>query len=170
MDSLGVLVGAGIVVVLIALVIVVAAYILASLGTQKVLKKFQYPRPWMAWIPFANYYALADILQDKEGNTSILGQKVPAMLFNFWFVVPFALSYVPGVGSILYMVANIILYGTICTFIYSRIDNKPEKDVRVLGYLSGWISIIAIIKFLCIKEDTLLASQPEDKYPEQKKI
>ncbi len=154
-----------IVLIIVALVALLAVYVLTALAYQKVFKKFNYPRPWMAWIPLANSWAIADVIQDKEGNVTIFGQKIPAMAFNFWFVVPFLLSYIPGIGSLLNVAANVILFGTICIHLYSRIENKSEKDVQILGYVSGWISIIAIIKFLMIKDTDALAVQPEDKYP-----
>jgi len=136
------------------LVIVVAVYVLYSISHMKALKALGYDKPWMAWIPFANYWALAEVALNGEESMNLFGSfSVPAIAFKLWWVVAYVVMFVPGVGNFLYFVVAIIGLGTCYIKMYARLDGKDEKDVRVIGYLSGWIPLIAMCKFLAGKYD-----------------
>jgi hypothetical protein len=65
----------GIIGFIIALLVIIPIYILSSLWEMEVLKTCNYDKPWMAWIPFANIWALADVA--FRGN-----QKAPLYMLN----------------------------------------------------------------------------------------
>lgn len=45
----------------------------------------------------------------------------------------------------------IIFLGNCYVKIYARLDGTPEQEQQVVGYLSGFLSIIAVVKFLAGK-------------------
>lgn len=136
------------------LAIVVLVYVLYSLSHMKALKALGYDKPWMAWIPFANYWALADVALNGEDSMNLFGSfSVPGIVFKLWWVIAYVVMFVPAVGNLLYLVVSIIGLGTCYIKMYARLDGKDEKDVRVVGYLSGWIPLIAMCKFLAGKYD-----------------
>ena len=59
------------------ILIAIAAYVLWGIAEMKVLRMMGYANPWMAWIPLLNLFALAHCTADKDGNTSVLGFKMP---------------------------------------------------------------------------------------------
>ena len=136
------------------LVIAIAIYVLYSLSHMKALKALGYANPWMAWIPFLNYWALADVALNGEENMSLFGSlSIPAIVFKLWWVIYIVISCIPKVGGFLGLVLTIICLGTCYIKMYARLDGKDEKDVQVIGYLSGWIPLIAMCKFLAGKYD-----------------
>ena len=57
---------------LIALVFGLAHYVMEAVGLSKIAKSCRYPRPWLAWIPFANSYLigkLAEVSAVRFGKT-----------------------------------------------------------------------------------------------------
>lgn len=142
------LAGLGILLVFV-LLICIAVWVFYALMHVRMLKAMNYDKPWMAWIPFANQYALADCLKLEEAE--LFGSvKIPMNIFKFWFAVPFVLSFVPVLGTLLSIAARVILGGFCYIKIYSKLDSASENDVMVLGYLSGWIPIIAAFKFMSL--------------------
>lgn len=135
-------------------VVIIAVYVLYSLSHMKALKALGYDKPWMAWIPFANYWALADVALNGEESMNLFGSfSIPAIAFKLWWLIAYIVMFVPAVGQLLYLAVTIIGLGTCYIKMYARLDGKDEKDVRVLGYLSGWIPLIAMCKFLAGKYD-----------------
>lgn len=135
-------------VMLVCLAVAVAVYVVEALAIMRVLTILGYESPWMAWIPLLNYFALARVTANENGNTRILGFELPNIVFCFWWVAWLAVDYIPNVGSFLGMVLRVICLGTCFIYIYSRVENKPESEVQALGYVSGLIPIVAIVKFL----------------------
>lgn len=136
------------------LVVVVLVYVLYGISHMKALKALGYDKPWMAWIPFANYWALADVALNGEDSMNLFGSlSIPGIVFKLWWVIYIVVSCIPKVGNLLGMVLTIICLGTCYIKMYARLDGKDEKDVRVVGYLSGWIPLIALCKFLAGKYD-----------------
>ncbi len=134
------------------LAVVIVIYVLYGISHMKALKALGYDKPWMAWIPFANYWALAEVvLNGQESITLFDSLNIPAMLFKLWWVIAFCVSYIPGLGAILNVALRVICLGTCYTKIYARLDRTDEKDTQVLGYVSGFISIVASCKFLAGK-------------------
>lgn len=130
----------------------IAVYVLYGISHMKALKAMGYDKAWAAWIPFFNSYALADCIPETQGDVNMFGLAIPGKVFKFWWIVSFAIYYVPVVGGILSIVVTILCAGFCYTSIYSILENKSKDEVKVVGYLSGWINIIASVKFLTYKK------------------
>lgn len=137
---------------LIILVIVAVCYVLSSLAHMKALKALGYDKAWMAWIPFAQQYALADAAANNQETVTLFGSfSVPAMLYKFWWVLLFICPFIPFIGTLASTVVMIIFLGNCYVKIYARLDGTSEQEQQVIGYLSGFLVIIAVIKFLAGK-------------------
>ncbi|MBE5877879.1 MAG: hypothetical protein E7290_13490 [Lachnospiraceae bacterium] len=141
---------------IITLIVGIIMYVLTSISHMKALRMLGYHTPWHAWIPILRCMAYADSVS-KEDNITIFGQKIPANIFKFWWVllvVASLLTYVNGtLSSVLTIVVNVICLGTIYGKMYARLENKEESETQVIGYLSGWLTIIAIVKFFIYPEN-----------------
>ena len=83
--------------VLVALAILVGGYVLTSIAHMKALKALGYDNAWMAWIPFAQQYALADVAAGNQETVMLFGSlSVPAMLYKFWWVLWIVLMFIPS--------------------------------------------------------------------------
>lgn len=133
-------------------VIALIAYVLSSLAHMKALKALGYDKAWMAWIPFAQFYALADAAADNQQSVHLFGSvSVPAALYKFWWALWIVVSFIPVIGSIAAFAIIVIFLGNCYVKIYARLDGTSEQEQQVIGYLSGFLSIIAIVKFLAGK-------------------
>lgn len=136
--------------------ILVGFYLLSSAAIFKVLHIYDYSNAWMAWIPFLNFYALADAASEGHQTMQLFGHMVPLALFEFWWVIAFILNYVPFIGWMLSFAVQIIFLGTVFSFIYARVEHKPIHTMTALGFISGIVPLIAYIKFLAYPKDKLL--------------
>ena len=84
----------------VAVIVVIAVYVWTAVVYQKVLKHLGYKNTWMAWIPYANNYAVADVIRGDNDKTNVLGLELPSMLFNFWWLIGIVITRIPNVGSI----------------------------------------------------------------------
>lgn len=134
--------------IVLLLVLAVALYVLTALAVSRVLGIYGYPNAWMAWIPFVNYYALADAVCEGRETLTLFGKDVPSIVFKLWWVGKYIVSFVPHIGSLLGIAVAVIFFGTVLAECYARMEDKPVEDMRMLGYISGWITIIPAIKFL----------------------
>lgn len=141
----------GAAVIIIALLLVVAFYVLLGYAYYKALKMKGYDKAWMGWIPYAQNYALADAIGSDD--VDLIGSlKVPMNIFKFWWIIPLVLLFFSGaIVQLLSIAVNVICAGWIFKKYYAEMDGKDERDVAVLAYISGWLQIIAMVKFLCIK-------------------
>ncbi|MBO5033060.1 MAG: hypothetical protein J6C19_12920 [Lachnospiraceae bacterium] len=140
---------------LVVVVIALAYYVVSSLAHMKALKAAGYDKAWMAWIPFANYYALADAAADHQDKVNLFGTlSVPAALYKFWWAVSIVLSFIPVIGSLASAVIKIIFLGNCYVKLFARLDRTSEQEQQVIGYLSGFLGIIAVVKFLAGKYNT----------------
>ncbi len=131
------------------LLIMGISYVLFGISHSKALKALGYDRPWMAWIPFANYWTFAEVAIDGEENVNLFDSfSVPATLFKLWWLIAYCVSVVPGVGAILNIAVRVICLGTCYIKVYARLDGKTETETQALGFLSGFFPIIAVVKFL----------------------
>lgn len=139
----------------IAVVILLGCYVVTSIAHMKALKALGYDKPWMAWIPFANYYAYADSVTNGQDTVTLFGNlSVPVMVYKFWWIAIFVAPLIPVIGSLLLTVIIVVFLGNCYTKMYARLENTPEQDQQVIGYLSGFFAIIAVVKFLIGKYDT----------------
>ncbi len=115
------------------------------------LKALNYDKPWMAWIPFANYWAFAEVASGGQSQMKVLNMEVPTILMELWWLIMLVLMRVPHIGGVLGRVLQVICLGTCFIKIYAMMDGKSENEVAALGYISGLLPIIAWIKFLAYK-------------------
>lgn len=138
-------------VVLIFLVIVLIFYVLYALSHMKALKALGYNKAWLVWIaPIGLYWALAEVAMDLDGtyDMEVLSFRIPGTVFKLWYLIAVAVSFIPAVGGILNLVLTIICAGTCYIKMYAKLDNKEERDVQALGYVSAFFPVIAVFKFL----------------------
>ena len=133
-------------------IVAIAVYVLYGISHMKALQMMGYDKAWAAWIPFFSSYALAACIPETKENVNIFGLSIPGKVFKFWWVLSFVVAYVPGIGSLLSLAVTIICAGLCYTSIYATLEGKSQDEVKVVGYLSGWISLIAIIKFFTYKK------------------
>ncbi|MCI8899930.1 MAG: hypothetical protein HFH76_04750 [Lachnospiraceae bacterium] len=137
------------------LVIGLVVYVLSSLAHMKALKALGYSKAWMAWIPFVRLYAFADVAADNQESVHMFGSiSVPAVLYKFWWVVWIVLPFVPFIGSLASTVVLVVFLGNCYVKMYARLEGTTEQEQQVIGYLSGFLPIIAIVKFLAGKYNT----------------
>ncbi|MDE7478210.1 MAG: hypothetical protein K2M91_09725 [Lachnospiraceae bacterium] len=139
----------------VVLVVMLVCYVLTSLAHMKALKALGYDKAWMAWIPLAQQYALADVAAGNEDNVTLFGTlTVPATLYRFWWILWIVLPFVPFIGGLASTVVMVVFLGNCYVKIYARLDGTSEQEQQVIGYLSGFLVIIAVVKFLVGKYNT----------------
>ena len=139
----------------VVIVIGLAYYVVASLAHMKALKALGYDKAWLAWIPFANFYAYADSVTKGQDSVTLFGNlSVPVMVYKLWWIASFVAPFIPVIGTLLSTVITVIFLGNCYVKMYARLENTPEQDQQVIGYLSGFIGIIAVVKFLIGKYNT----------------
>lgn len=126
----------------------IAYYIWQSLEFYWLFKMCSYSNAWMAWIPILRYYALAEVTGDASGQTRLylINQDISTDLFRFWPILTLVVSRINGVGGILELLLTILCLGSCFTTVYSKFENRHPDEMKVLGYLSGWLPIIGVIK------------------------
>lgn len=153
------LLGFGMGIIILSLVVGIVFYVLTSLGHMKALQALGYDKAWLAWIPFGVYFGCADAVYGNDEKVMLFGKfEIPAIIFKLWWIIPIVIFFLPVEGillsllSLLDTVVRVVFLGYTYTKMYARIDGKTEQDSQVLGLLSGFIPLIAAVKFLTIKK------------------
>lgn len=136
---------------IILLGLAVVAYVLYGLSHSRALKHMGYDKPWMAWIPFGNMMALAECTRQPEFKLGTL--VVPMNVFRFWWAAALVINFVPFIGTLAFWVMMIICQGWCYGMIYAVTERRPVDEMRVLGYFSGVITIIPIVKFFQLPKE-----------------
>lgn len=152
-------------------VIIFICYVCDSIMKMKIFRLFGTAAPIMAWIPWYSSYLLGKTCTGRDGqNIGIFGMSVPNWLWEFGWVLPAVFSVLSGnehwAGLMLgaSQVFSIIYYCSIYSFLYSRLEGKPEPEVRVEAILSGIIGLVGLIKILG-NPTTNVFSLQNDVYP-----
>lgn len=154
MNFLGALLAGSIILLVVLLAVGIVFYVLRSIGCMRVLKALGWQAPWMAWIPVLSHIALGlAINTDDNKSMKLFGLDIPTVVYAFWIVIYMIATRIPSVGGLIGLIVMIALSGRIYQNIYSRIEGKPESETMIIGFLSGWLGIIPMIKFLCYKSD-----------------
>lgn len=137
----------------ITFIVGIIAYAIESMAHMKALKYLGYDKPWIAWIPLANYYGFADAVSYGQENVMMFGRfQIPAWLFKFWWVAKIVIAACnPNhhlLQTILSTALNIIFLGSIYAKMYAVLENRTERDTQIIGRISGFMPLIAVIKFL----------------------
>ena len=122
------------------------------------LKKFDYPNPWFAWIPLVNQYAIAEVCATTDGKSviQIFNTSIEVNLFRFYPALILLIGFIPGVGSIAAALLTIVCYGSNITTIYSILENKSEDEVKALGYVSGFIGLIFTVMLTKYRKEHII--------------
>jgi hypothetical protein len=137
---------------LVFIIVILACYVVSALGFYKALKRLGYNNAWMAWIPFANYYALADAAANGQEEVNLIGTlTIPAILYKLWWLVMLVAAFIPVIGNILVLVIRVICLGSVFIKLLARLTYTSEQSQQAMGYVSGLIPIVAAIKFLTLK-------------------
>lgn len=133
---------------ILVLAFVVVAFILNGILFSGTLKALGYKNPWMGWIPFAVYFALADVVEEDEpSKITMFGNfKVPTQAFKLWWIGKIVLPFVPVIGALLSTALTILCFGRCMVDVYGQLEGVDNSEVLMIGYLSGWIRVIAWVK------------------------
>lgn len=131
------------------IIVVIVCYVLYGYSHMKALKALGYDKAWLAWIPYGNYFAMADAVTGDEESVNLFGNvNVPIMVYKLWWIAPFVLTFIPVLGRILSMAILIVFSGNAYGRMYAELEGKTLQETQGIGYVSGFISIIAVVKFL----------------------
>lgn len=132
------------------LLVSIAFYILYSLGLYKLAKNRNFENPWLAWIPIANLYVLAKLVESlKIGDLEI---PMLEIVLPVGALVSYLLNPVPIIGFIVS-----ILYIILVILVLFKLYKIYRPDSAVL-----WIIISIILPFMAavfmfiIREDAPL--------------
>ena len=156
MSYYSLLMGAGFGIIVVAVIIIIAWYVLCSYAHMKALKALGYDKAWLAWIPYGVFYACADAAAEGEGEkVKLFGSlELPVMVFKLWWILPVALLFIPVNGTVenvITIVLNVVFLGCSYAKMYAKLEGKQESETQAIGCVSGLIPIIAVVKFLSYK-------------------
>lgn len=147
--------GITMVIIVFALLIWIAFYVIQSVAYMKALKALGYDKAWLAWIPYVQYYACADAVSDNQENVYLFNKFLtPVWLFKFWWAIALAIGFLPllsTVSGLLKILLQVFFLGAVYTKMYARLEYKQEQDTQVIGCISGLFPIIASIKFIMLR-------------------
>lgn len=147
--------GLGLGFLLFILAITVACYVIYSISHMKALKALGYRNAWLAWIPYGSYFACADSVSEGQEKIRLFDSfEIPAMVFKLWWIIPLAFVAIPlneRVEQLIGVVLNIVFLGCTYAKMYARLEGKAERDTQALGCVSGFIPIVAVVKFFMMK-------------------
>lgn len=126
--------------------------ILSGLVNEMIFKRLGSKRPYLAWIPIASYYELAVLTRDEYDKNKFFTIDIDNKYFKFWPVLQGLVGIVPYIGSLLSLVITIGCLGATYTRVYAMIENGKTKDYTGIGYVSGLIPIIPVIKYFKLLE------------------
>lgn len=117
---------------IVAVIVGIILYILASIGLYTMAKNKGLNNPWMAWIPYLRNYKFGEILNDK---VSIAGLVIPAARW-IMVIAPIVVSLLGSFRSDSGVVSTLITIVAIVYYIYLMAANyrlyklyKPESAV-----------------------------------------
>ena len=148
-----------------AVIIAVGMYVLRAIAFQKVLRKYKYRKSFLAWIPFAQYYALADAAAEGQTTLKLFSANCPVWWFKFWYVVVYVAGFVPFIGPLAITVFKMFFLGSVYRTIYARVENRTLGSRTALGFFSALIGLIPIIKFLSYDGSPIAEKTAEESAP-----
>jgi len=151
---------------IICLLIIVPLYILSSVWEMQVLKAYNYDKPWMAWIPFANIWALSDVAFRgyQTAPLYLLNIQLPVIVYKAY---PIACVVIFPIVSWLCNKINLGFISTlfdmaVMTIFYASImqpfaQSKQMQFTTTQSILGGWIQIygLYLIKKVIVSPNTM---------------
>lgn len=135
--------------------LIVCGYVIGALANVKCLRALGYDKPIAGWIPFYSQYALAEVTGFESVDLGF-NLVIPMNLFKFWWAAPIVLNLIPVIGSIAGLVFQIAAGGWNYGMLYALTENKDYQETKILGYITAFVPIIAIIKFFLIKPENVV--------------
>ena len=142
-------------------------WILTGYGRYKVLKIYNYPYSWLAWIPFGSMFALSTVACEHNKKINMFGFEIDSDLFRLWAFLALLTSCIPFIGSVCYFGLNLLCETKVFQQIYARCENKTTEDTLDIGFLTGLFGIISVIKFLIYKPSKI---KMENRYKQRPDI
>ncbi len=147
--------GLGIGFIVAAVLVAIALYVFTSYAHMKALNLLGYDKAWLAWIPYGVYYACADCVSDNQENTMMFNKfSVPTLVFKLWWIVALVVTYLPWNSTITGIIRTalfIVFLGYTYAKMFARLEGKTEEETMAVGCVSGFLPIIAAIKFMLVK-------------------
>ena len=84
-----------------ALIAALVLYLFCSITNYLALKRVGYDKAYLAFIPFANMWALTQVCYSQDGYIEIFGKKINKTWFDFYWAIMLVVSGIPYIGSIL---------------------------------------------------------------------
>lgn len=170
----------GFVVIFVVLAVVfLIGYIMDSLLKAKIFRLFGTCSPGLAWVPFLSSYMLGRTCNGKDGqNIGLFGMSVPNWLYNFgWLAYPACVFvfgflnrvsgghlHIGNLGTITYNVITFLYWGSIYSFLYSRLEGRPENEVRLVSIVSASIGLVGFVKIIS-SPNVQVYSLDNDEFP-----
>ena len=149
------IIGLGVGIAAVILMIAIACYVIFSYAHMKALKALGYDKAWLAWIPYGVFYACADVVTGQDEKVKLFGSlEIPAIVFKLWWIIPVAFLLLPlnaTIENLITLVLDVVFLGCTYAKMYARLENKQENETQAIGCVSGFIQIIAVVKFLMYK-------------------
>lgn len=98
-------------IMVVAILVSMAVYIITSLGWMKLYKAAGYEPAWAAWVPFLNIYAMGMFLKGELQESDRVGY-----ILAFYWVA----ALIPFVGSIAALVGGVFFLVKECQWILKR--------------------------------------------------
>ena len=98
-------------IMVVAILVSIAVYIITSLGWMKLYKAADYELAWAAWVPFLNIYAMGMFLKGELQESDTIGY-----ILAFYWVA----ALIPFVGSIAALVGGVFFLVKECQWILKR--------------------------------------------------
>lgn len=186
------LVTAGVMLLVVALIYIVG-WIIDSCMKMKVFRMFGTCSPILAWAPCVSSYMLGRTCNGKDGGMVCFAGKRCSNAFLNWgwtfsFICTFLSRFLSGVlqvGAVegappvvtdfilgipwgtISIAFNIYYMSCIYSFIFSRMNGRPERDVRGISFVSAVFEIVAVFSILCNKHGQVYSLE-NDMFPEER--
>ena len=143
--ALGIL---GIIIIVIAVAIGIACYILNAYPLYTILKEVGYDLAWLAWIPFCQYFAIVMAFNIKnDSNIKICGINIPRQVAGFAGLIGSILgSCIPFIGGVFPILA-LLINGFILGEMFDICENSEPGRNTGMGIVSSVIFFVQIFMF-----------------------
>lgn len=153
----------------IVLLICIAFYAVTSLVYMKIFKTFESCNPIYAWIPYVQNYQFGKVAWQNSGSIEpFFGKKRITNEKLAWYWIVYILwSFIPIVGSFIYMYKTFNAYLTIVRFIYSRMTGDDGKLMPILTLFFPfilWIKVFTASGELQSEADDMFGYIPATAY------
>lgn len=145
--------------VIVSLVMALAFYLTASVTNYLALKRVGYDKPYLAFIPFVNMWALTQVCYSQDGYVEIFGKKVNKAIFEFYWVLLLVMPGIPYIGSVAALLLRLFGMGKCMEDLYTRMDNNIVKDSnKYLAYIGAGLGVevfITIYKLISTQKQNM---------------